>query len=182
MHQKAVTRILYAPCMPRCFLLLFVCPTGYTTSTIFGGNGFPTTSRTPYFTFLKLSTTPTIGTFLGFGSTSGTVNIPAANSVSNTSNNSTSTPVGSQVNSIIMRCSIVNNPVKSQPDILDSFPNTSGTSFGTNINYNPQLEKWISFNSGSFSSFTLTFTDQNFNSLISLDSNVLITLLIKFPE
>ena len=156
-------------------------PTGYTSATIFNGNGFPTVSRTPYFTFPKLLTTPTIGTFLGFGSTSGPLNVPASNLTSNTSNNSTITPVGSQVNSIIMSCSIVNNSISGTPDILDSFPITSGTSFGTNINYNPQLEKWISLNSGSFSSFTITFTDQNLNPLISLDPNILIRLLVKFP-
>jgi len=157
-------------------------PTGFTTSTIFGGYGFPTVSRTPYFTFPQLLTTPTIGTFLGFGSTSSTVNIPAAGSTTNQSNNSTFTPQGSQVNSLIMRCSIINNPVSSVPDILDSFPIPSGTSFGTNINYTPQIEKWIKLNSGSFSSFTITFTDQNLNTLTALDSNILITLLIKFPS
>jgi hypothetical protein len=37
-------------------------PAGYTISTIFGGNGFPTISRTPYITILNNN----FGTFLGY--------------------------------------------------------------------------------------------------------------------
>jgi hypothetical protein len=55
----------------------FSLPSGYTTSTIFNGLGFPSYTATPYFTFPQLTTTPTIGNFLGFGSTTGTVNVPS---------------------------------------------------------------------------------------------------------
>ena len=232
-------------------------PSGYSATTIFGGLGFPTTSRTPYITLPQLTTTPTLGTFLGFGSTSGTVNLPAqtgsgasitANITGNAvtsltislggtnyvnpgvafsggggsgaqatlvitngvitgynlisggtgyssapsvqvvanggsySGNSTQTPVGSTVNSIILRSSIVKNNVANPNDILDSFPITSGSAFGTNINYSPAIPKWIKVSSGSFSNFTITFCDQNLNLLAALDSNILITLLLSFPD
>ena len=53
-------------------------PTGYTSSTIFNNNGFPSVSRTPYITLPQLSnSTSTLGDFLGFGSYSASVNIPA---------------------------------------------------------------------------------------------------------
>ena len=232
-------------------------PSGYSATTIFGGLGFPRTSRTPYITLPQLTTTPTLGTFLGFGSTSGTVNLPAqtgsgasitANITGNAvtsltislggtnyvnpgvafsggggsgaqatlvitngvitgynlisggtgyssapsvqvvanggsySGNSTQTPVGSTVNSIILRSSIVKNNVANPNDILDSFPITSGSAFGTNINYSPAIPKWIKVSSGSFSNFTITFCDQNLNLLAALDSNILITLLLSFPD
>ena len=99
----------------------------------------------------------------------------------NYSCNSTITPVGSTVNSIIVRCSIVKNNVGSPNDILDSFPITAGTAFGTNINYMPNIEKYVKVSSVSFSNFVITFTDQNFNLLQALDNNILITILLKFP-
>jgi len=98
------------------------------------------------------------------------------------SGNSTITPVGSTVNSIIVRCSIVKNNVGSPNDILDSFPISAGTAFGTNINYTPNIEKYVKVSSGSFSNFILTFNDQNFNLLQALDNNILITILLKFPS
>ena len=231
-------------------------PTGYTSSTIFNNNGFPSVSRTPYITLPQLSnSTSTLGDFLGFGSYSASVNIPAltgsgasitanltstsvssltitggsnyvnpsvsfsggggsgalatliitngvitgynlisggtgyataptctiTNNGGNYSGNSTITPVGSTVNSIIVRCSIVKNNVGSPNDILDSFPISAGTAFGTNINYTPNIEKYVKVSSGSFSNFILTFNDQNFNLLQALDNNILITILLKFP-
>ena len=232
-------------------------PSGYNATTIFGGLGFPSTSRTPYITIPALASTPTIGQFLGFGSASGPVNLPAqtgsgasitANITGNAvtsltislggtnyvnpsvvfsggggsgaiaslvvsngvitgyniisqgsgytsapsvqvvanggsySGNSTSTPVGSTVNSIILRCSLVKNNVANPQDILDSFPITAGSAFGANINYSPPIPKWIKVSSGTFANFTITFCDQNLNLLAALDINILVTLLLSFPD
>ena len=52
----------------------------------------------------------------------------------------------------------------------------------TNINYTPNIEKYVKVSSGSFSNFILTFNDQNFNLLQALDNNILITILLKFPS
>ena len=81
-----------------------------------------------------------------------------------------------------MRCSIVKNTVASPNDILDSFPIQSGSAFGTNINYLPTIPRWVRVSAGNFSNFVITFTDQNLNLLASLDNNILITLLLKFPN
>ena len=101
-------------------------PSGYTS----GGNGYPSVSRTPYITILNNK----LGTFLGFTAN----NYPAADTNTNYSINSTITPVGSAVNSIIMRCSLVDNKVSVPMDILDSFT-IGGSSFGPNINYAPTV-------------------------------------------
>jgi hypothetical protein len=57
-------------------------------------------------------------------------------------NNSLIAPIGSDVNSFIIRCSLVNNRVGNPMDIIDSF--TIGqTNFGSNINYAPSVNKWV---------------------------------------
>jgi hypothetical protein len=63
--------------------------------------------------------------------------------------NSPTTPIGSTVNSIIVHCSLVNNKVGIPMDILDSFT-IGGVVFCQNINYSPQVPKWIKLSSGSF--------------------------------
>ena len=50
----------------------FSYPPNYTFENIFGGLGLPTVSRTPHLIIPPLTSSPTIGNFLGFGSSSGT--------------------------------------------------------------------------------------------------------------
>ncbi len=77
----------------------------------------------------------------------------------NYSDNSPNTPVGSTVNSFILRCSLVDNKVGIPMDILDSF--TIGrVGFGQNINYSPNISKWVKLSTGSFSNFYITFCNQ----------------------
>ena len=99
----------------------------------------------------------------------------------NYSANSPITPVGSTVNSIILRCSLVDNKVGIPMDILDSFT-IGGVGFGQNINYAPQVSKWVKLSSGSFSNFYITFCDQNLNLLAALDNNILVTLIFKLGK
>ena len=93
------------------------------------------------------------------------------------SNNSNQTPNSSNVNSILMRCLIVNNRVGIMTDILDAFP--INTTFGSNITYNPPFPKWVKATSGSYNNMIVQFVDQNFNSIIMNDNNILFTILIK---
>ena len=146
-------------------------PSGYSAPSNWAG--YPSVSRTPYITILNNN----FGTFLGF--TAG--NYPAAGYTQSYSANSSITPVGSTVNSIILRCSLVDNKVGTPMDILDSFT-IGGTSFGANINYAPTVPKWVKLSSGSFSNFYITFTDQNLNLLAALDDNILITLLFSLGQ
>ena len=72
----------------------------------------------------------------------------------------------------------MNNYITNPTDILDAFP-ISDTAFGSNINFTNQLEKWIKLTPGSYNSL-ITLTDQNFNTINMLDSNVLISLIITY--
>ena len=110
-----------------------------------------------------------------------TVVITSSGSTINFSGNSSITPVGSTVNSIIIRCSLVDNKVGIPMDILDSFT-IGGVGFGANINYSPQVSKWVKLSTGSFSNFFITFCDQNLNLLAALDNNILVTLIFRLGK
>ena len=134
------------------------------------------------------SSTTTIGNILGFiGGSYPATNTGLASTIlsSITAGNTLTTsppfpPLGSNINGIVVRCNLVENNVQYPNDVLDSFPITA--TYGSNINYLPISDNWVKMKAGKFSNLTITFNDQNFNPLICLDNNVLITLLIKFPE
>lgn len=149
-------------------LLTFVVPTslpsGYTAPS---GWTFPASATAPTFVVLANAFRDIIGFNAGsFGGGS-----------SNSSVVSSYTPNGSPVNNVIIRCNLVDNGCTNPSDILDSFSISS--SFGSNINYQPNFEKWVKLKTGTFNSLQIILTDQNFNILYSNDSNVLINLLIK---
>ena len=151
-------------------------PTGYSyasAGTLYTSSAnLPTTSYTPQ---LVLSSAGSISTIIGFVSGA---TYPSTQSTTNQSILSTLTPVGSAVNSIIMQCSLVNNPVTTPSDILDSLPIHNST-FGSNITYEPSFEKFISLSDGTFNNFTFSFRDQNLNEIYARDPNVSITLIIR---
>lgn len=91
---------------------------------------------------------------------------------------SNTTPNATNVNSLIIRCSLITNNVAMPSDILDSFPITS--TFGSNIVYEPKFQKWVKVKGGTYNNLILTVVDQNFNTVYAQDPNVCITLLIKF--
>ena len=88
--------------------------------------------------------------------------------------------VGSIVNGVIIRCSLVDNAISSVNDILDS--TTISTTFGSNILYTPLTDNFVKIKKGTYSSLTITFSDQNFNTLYMNDPNILLSLLIRFPQ
>jgi hypothetical protein len=164
-------------------LLLFsvptTLPTGYSYATA-GASGsifttsakLPTTAYTPQFV---LASSGSIATIIGFKS--GTT-YPSSQTTTSQSLSSTLTPVGSTVNSLVMQCSLVNNPVTFPSDILDSM-SIKDTSFGSNITYDPSFEKYVSLSNGTFNSFTFSFRDQNLNEIYARDPNVSITLIVR---
>lgn len=89
---------------------------------------------------------------------------------------STKTPVGSTVQSLLIRCNLVNNKLSYPSDVLDSV--TINTTFGSNITYTPSFAKFINCQSGTFSSVDISICDQNGGEIKLLDSNCLITLLL----
>jgi len=134
--------------------------------------GFPTVSRTPYIEILSANT---FGTFLGFSA--GNYGI---NQTNNYSINSNITPVGSVVNSLVIRCSLVNNGISNNSDIIDSFPING--SFGSNLNFFNNIEKWIKLNPGRYNNMFITIQDQNLNDINILDSNLLMNFIIRFKK
>ena len=143
-------------------------PTGYTAPL--GWAGFPLIPSTPLFTVLNNN----LQALLGF--TAGSYP-PITQTTNYSILSNLLPPVGSPVNSIIVRCSLIDNKVTMPTDILDSFPINS--TFGSNINYMPSYEKWVKVHHGTYSNIIITFVDQNFNNIAIIDPNVIITLLIR---
>lgn len=143
-------------------------PSGYTQPS--GFVGYPTTTKTPQ---IVLSTSSSqINSILGFS----TGTFPSINTA-NISVLSTIVPVGSAVNSLLMTCNLVNNPVAMPSNILCGIP--IDTTFGSNLNYSPAWQQWVKITPGRYSTMTIQFLDQDFNPLTALDSNVLIVLNIR---
>ena len=82
------------------------------------------------------------------------------------------------VNALVARCNLINNACSSQTDTLDTM-SINGASFGANINYVPNYEKWISLTEGSYDQLILYFQDQNYNTVQANDPNVMISLILR---
>ena len=152
-----------------CFPLPTSLPVGWSAPV--GWNGYPSTTRTPQ---IIISASNNFGSILGFSSGS----YPPISQITTYSVNSNITPIGSTVNSILIRCSIVSNSVGNPSDILDSFV-VGQTTFGSNIDYVPSFEKLVKANTGAYNNFILQFVDQDLNPIIMNDPNISITLLLK---
>ena len=156
-------------------ILLYPVPTslpaGYTAPTNWAGYASPD-PQCPQFT---IPTTNSIGSIIGFSA--GTYGSTGLNGQLKQSLLSNLVPIGSSINSVIVRATICDNPVVSPTDILDSFPITS--SFGENINYVPNTMKFIRAKPGRYSNLIISFFDENLNPLPMRDTNLLITLLLK---
>ena len=174
------TYLSYAPNYYKIQLLCSAVPTslstGWTLPTLGASGtgwvaGLPTGGFCPQ---VQLASTGSISTIIGYVPGA---SYPAVQTVGNTNFLSTLTPQGSIVNSLVARCSMVKNNITAITDILDGIPISSA--FGYNINYNPSFERWVKVADGTYSNFTITFSDQNLNTLYARDPNVAITLLIK---
>ena len=141
-------------------------PSGWTQPA--GWHGYNATLLTPV---LQVPTTG-FGNIIGFNT-----GLYPTNNLAETSFLSTKTPQGSIVNSLLFRCSLVNNECNFPSDILDTMPITS--SFGTNLNYLPPQLKSVDLTSGIFQSFNITICDQNLNPMFIRDNNVCISILLK---
>lgn len=135
------------------------------------GTGLPTTAYTPQ---LVLASTGSIRTIMGFAA--GT--FPSTQTTTTSDVLSTLTPIGSNVNSILMQCSLISNRCTNPTDIIDSMP-INNVSFGSNITYEPSFEKFVDVSDGTFNNFEFSFRDQNLNDIYAKDPNVSITLIIR---
>jgi hypothetical protein len=154
-------------------------PIGWTQPPNWVGFSTYAQPRTPYITILSNNN---FDDYIGFLPGNYPPQAPATPQLSNYSVLSNKKPpIASYVNSIIVHCSLVNNPVVSPSDILDAFQ-ISNASFGENINYMPSVEKYVKLTKGTYSSMIITLTDQNNNPINFIDPNILITLLFKTNE
>lgn len=144
-------------------------PAGYTQPA--GWNGYRATSVTPT---LILPASGSVSAILGFVAGASYPTVPASVS---TSISSSRTPIGSTVNSLVARCSFVNNPISVPSDILDGFAINS--TFGSNIVFDPSFEHFVDIRDGTYNSLTFTIVDQNLNPIVALDPNVSIVLMIR---
>lgn len=158
--------VTYYSCQILTFPVEISLPSMWTEPSNFAG--YPTSTVAPTVTIMSSNN---FGTIIGF--TAGTYG-GGSTPMSYLSN---ITPVGSTVNSIIVRCNLVQNDVAFPTDILDSFP--INASFGSNITYVPTYPKWVKLRAGNYSTFTITFVDQNLNPISIQDPNLLITLQIQ---
>jgi hypothetical protein len=146
-------------------------PTGYVQPDNFAG--YPTTTeRPPYIEILSNS----FGKYLGFTAGNyGITQVADYNVLSNI------IPSATTVNSLLVKCSLVNNGCSNQSDILDAFAigGSSGGTFGGNLNYTNNIEKWVRISEGRYNNFIVTITDQNNNEISILDNNLLINFLIR---
>lgn len=146
-------------------------PSGFVQPSNWIGYSTFTSDRTPH-----LHIPNNITDFLGFNAGQYPPSLPRTTNYSVLSNKRP--PIGSYVNSIVVHCSLVNNPVVSPSDILDAFQ-IQGATFGQNINYQPSVSKFVKLTKGQYSSMIITLTDQNNNPINLLDPNILITILFQ---
>ena len=151
-------------------------PSGWTQPSNWIGYSTFTSARTPYVQFFVTNQFHEYLGFLNGVYPSGALVTGYTTNYSILSNRLP--PIGSYVNSLVVHCSLVNNSVVSPSDIIDAFQITD-TTFGANINYSPQIEKFVKLTKGSYSSFSLYITDQNNNPITLIDPNILITLLFR---
>ena len=146
-------------------------PTNWTAPSNWIGYSSYSADRAPYITINN-----NLSDYLGFTQAQYPASLPQLSNYSILSNKKP--PIASYVNSIIVHCSLVNNQVISPSDILDAFQISNAT-FGQNINYTPNIEKYVKLTKGSYNSMVLYLTDQNNNPIVLIDPNILITLIFK---
>jgi len=154
-------------------------PAGHTLPVGFPG-ALPTTARTPYIEILPF----TVNHFGKYAGLSPGNYPPGAPPQQTTNYNILSdlNPLTSIVNSLVIKCSLVNNGVSNASDIIDAFAigsSAGGSVFGSNLNFVNNIEKWVNISEGKFNNIIFTICDQNLNEVVLLDENILISLLIR---
>jgi hypothetical protein len=145
--------------------------TGFTAPSNFAG--YPlTTRRPPYVEILSNN----FGKYLGF-----TTGVYGKDQIADYNVLSNIIPTATTVNSLLIKCSLVSNGCSNQSDILDAFAigGSSGGTFGGNLNYTNNIEKWVRISEGRYNNFIVTIVDQNNNEISILDNNLLINFLIR---
>jgi hypothetical protein len=129
----------------------------------------PTAFRAPYIEILNNDFTKLIGLKTGDYGRDASADFSQLSNI---------TPQAATVNSLIVKCSLVNNGVTNASDVVDAFAIANGK-FGENLNYNNNIEKWVNLSPGNYSNFIVTIVDQNLQDINIIDPNLLINFLVK---
>lgn len=132
---------------------------------------FPATASTPQ---VIIASTNSFKDIIGFNA--GTY--PTATQATNYSKTSDYTPQVTPTQSVILSCSLLNNPYASPNTILYSFA-PAGTTFGSLISSVPNELIFVDIQEGVYPDFFVEFWDQNFNKLSIEDNNVVVTMVIR---
>lgn len=162
--------ILYNPTTYGCQIICQTIPTSLPVGWTQPSNwvGYPSTARTPRITISNNN----FGKIIGFAAGS----YPTTSQLTDQSFLNTFTPLGSNINALVVRCSLCNNAIGIPSDVLDTIP--INTTFGSNINYSPSIVKNVRLQAGIYQKLEINIVDQNLNSINILDSNVSISILI----
>lgn len=140
-----------------------------------GHPGWPTTARTCYVEILNNN----FGKYAGFST--GTYPATPVSQITNYSVLSNITPNTTTANALVVKCSLVNNGISNSSDVLDAFSIGSSpiTTFGSNLSFTNNIEKWVNITEGRFNNLIFSIVDQNLNEISILDNNILISVIIR---
>lgn len=132
---------------------------------------FPAVATTPQFIILSTNNFKSV---IGFSA--GTYPNPTqATNYSIVSNSGV--PQVTPVSSLIMTCSLLNNPYSIPSTLLYSFsPNVT---YGSQIQVNPPEMSFVDIQDGAYNDFQIQFFDQNLNRVSIQDTNLVILLVVK---
>jgi hypothetical protein len=135
-----------------------------------GWTGYPVSASTPQFVI------PATNIRNVFGINAGTY--PAAVQATPYSKTSDFTPQVSPVSRVFLTCSLLNNTLSRPVNLLYNF-SPSGTEYGAQISIMVPYLVYTDIQSGTYSSISISFVDQDFNALPIQDSNLTVQLTIK---
>lgn len=136
--------------------------------------GLPSTATTPQ---VIISSTNNFKSLIGFKA--GTY--PSATQSSKYSYTSDTTPTMSPASSLLMCCSLANQPYSNPSNVLYSF-NNQDVSFGSMISVEPNNLNYVPCKPGTINEFTIEFRDQDYNKVVLQDSQMVIMLSLKTKE
>lgn len=149
-------------------------PTGYTKPSGVTWILPVTTAKTPQ---LIISSTNNFKTLIEF--TAGTY--PSAVQASKYSKTSDSTPTMSPASSLLMCCSLCNQPYSSPSNVLYSF-NNKDVSFGGMITVEPNALNYVPCKQGTVNEMIIEFRDQDYNRVVLQDSQMVIMLSLQIKD
>ena len=90
---------------------------------------------------------------------------------------SQSTPQITALTSYSIACSLINYNYSIPCTLLSAFPSSS--SFANQFTFSPNEMSFIDCQQGSYSSFTIQFSDQNLRQIVMQDNQVVVLLVIR---